>query len=542
MRTAAPLVITLLIVSTAWVAPALAEPPTLATPPRQAEPWTPPETSLPRFFVSATAALFDQGLADPRGCEYRTIRIAIGSVWGGQTQEIATSGWVLPAADGGKPRHAVAWSGLVYPLIAAGEPADLAADARACIAPMDQRGSPRAFGGFRGNDAASSVAVESFHLIKVCLLLRLGRADLAEAAWAVRLGRREAPKPSGSKPKLDLNSYGVSYLSLATDLAWYHFDRAVCAHMRGDDPLALADARALDALGKAVDAKAEAMGFVRPQGRDRHIEFLGQAPELLADQERRARERGEPPARGKNPEDKVAALIRKLDQVAVGQMGQPGGVILGESPIVKDLIAEGEAAVEPLIQAFRSDDRLTRSVGFGRDFHRNRMILRVDQAAYAALTGVLKSTNFGPSSPEGSNVGGMSRKALADQIQSYWDKNKSVPLVERWYRTLADDEAGNAAWLAAAGMITQPMNVETIFGAGALIVTERKKVKPGDRPPLRGEKLRDGRAPSVADLMARRAESMRTGSEVRRSASEDSAAMIRMREVWDPTAVRGAKE
>jgi hypothetical protein len=214
-----------------------------------------------------------------------------------------------------------------------------------------------------------------------------------------------------------------------------------------------------------------------------------------------------------------------------------GGIALGESPIVKDLIAQGDAAVVPLIQAFRTDDRLTRSVGFGRDFHRGRMIRRADEAAYAALTGILKVTQFGPP-PVGAAAGPISRKALADQIQAYWEKNRSIPLVERWYRTLADDEAGNAAWLEAAGFITQPTNVETIAGGGPFIVTETKKVKPGERPPLRGESLRGGHAPTVSELMARRAESMRSTSRGQRSAE----GMARMREAWDSAAVRDRRK
>src|SRR5437879_796540 len=56
---------------------------TIPDPPRQREPWTPPETTLPKFLVRASATLFEQGLADPRGCDYRAIEIGVGSVWGG---------------------------------------------------------------------------------------------------------------------------------------------------------------------------------------------------------------------------------------------------------------------------------------------------------------------------------------------------------------------------------------------------------------------------------------------------------------------------
>lgn len=544
-----PLALILLIASTSGRDPALAEEPTLPTPPRQAEPWGPPPTSLPRFLVSATATLFDQGLADPRGCEYRAIRIAVGGVRGGQAHEVATSGWVLPAADGEKLRYAIAWSGLVYPLAGTGGPADLDADVRAALgdgagadAPKSPRARQRAFNGLGVNNEAASVSVATPLPIKVCLLLRLGRADLAEAVWAAGLGLDGAPKPGGPRPKLDLNSYNVSYLSLATDLAWYHFDRAICAHMRGDDPLALADARALDALARAVDTKAEALGFARPDRQAArpgkaapYIEFLRQLPEILADQERREKERAAPqaPPRG---EGRVAALIRDLDEVAARQWGQPGAVVLGESPIIRNLIAEGDAAVEPLIRALRSDDRLTRSVGFHRDFFRSRTILRADQAAYTALAGILKVTNFAPPDPSGAGGGPRSRKEVADQIQAYWEKNRGIPLVERWYRTLADDRAGGAAWLEAAGNITQPENVRTIPGGGPFVVTETSPLEPGERPGLRGEPLRRGHEPTVAALMARRVESMLKTPEGQRFELSDPCRLARMLATWDPVA------
>ncbi len=103
---------------------------TIPEPPRQREPWQPPATTLPRFLVSASATLFEQGLADPRGCEYRAIEIGIGNVWSGDGGVVKTHGWVLPAPDGEKTRFAVAWSGLVYPTVSIGEPADPEADVK----------------------------------------------------------------------------------------------------------------------------------------------------------------------------------------------------------------------------------------------------------------------------------------------------------------------------------------------------------------------------------------------------------------------------
>ncbi len=261
-------------------------------------------------------------------------------------------------------------------------------------------------------------------------------------------------------------------------------------------------------------------------------------PELREDQERRASERAKPPPtiRGEGPTARVAALVGKLDQVAARQWGQPGGVVLGESPIIKDLIALGDAAVEPLIRAFRFDDRLTRSVGFHRDFSRHRQILRVDQAAYTALIGILKTSNFDAPAPNEAGQRPRSREAVADAIQAYWEKNRLIPAVERWYRTLADDEIGPAAWLEAAGNIIQPENVRTVPGGGAFVTTVTTPVKPGEHPRLRGESLRKGHEPTVAALLARRIESMTKTPEGQRFELRDPCRLAAILAAWDPAA------
>ena len=61
--------------------------------------WVSPPSELPQAFVSATKTLFDQGLADPRGCEYREIEVPVGEPWSGDGGVIKTHGWVLPGAE-----------------------------------------------------------------------------------------------------------------------------------------------------------------------------------------------------------------------------------------------------------------------------------------------------------------------------------------------------------------------------------------------------------------------------------------------------------
>ena len=75
-------------------------------PPEQSQPWTPPPTKLAPVVVSAITELFDEGLSDPRGCEYREIEIT----WGEST--IKTHGWVLPGSENQAVCRRVEWPGL----------------------------------------------------------------------------------------------------------------------------------------------------------------------------------------------------------------------------------------------------------------------------------------------------------------------------------------------------------------------------------------------------------------------------------------------
>src|SRR5262245_1556321 len=92
----------------------------LPTPPQQNAPWPHSADAL----LNAAATLFEQGLADPRGLEYREIEIAVGSPWNGGGHSFKTHGWILPN-DGKDGQFAVAWNGLVYPVMSIGHLANL---------------------------------------------------------------------------------------------------------------------------------------------------------------------------------------------------------------------------------------------------------------------------------------------------------------------------------------------------------------------------------------------------------------------------------
>src|SRR5690606_22850049 len=100
-------------------------------------------------------------------------------------------------------------------------------------------------------------------------------------------------------------------------------------------------------------------------------------------------------------------------------------------------------------------------LSFGRAmFPRSRPIFRADQAAHSALTKILKVSTFGSFNLLDDHGQPLDRDAVADRIQEYWDKNKRLPLVERWYRTLADDQASAGDWMMAAENIVGPTRLQ----------------------------------------------------------------------------------
>lgn len=540
----------LLLPVTAFAAPFTPAPPfaghSLPAPPDQALPWTPP-AGLPAPLVSAATALFAEGLADPRGGEYRQVSVGVGNAWSGDGGVVRTHAWVLPPAAAG-PRFAACWNGLVYPLVSAGDRADLSADVLALVktdadarAAHDKANPAEPY--FRFMHGAipeyQSVSETSLLPLKAALLVRLGEGDLARKFWDAWLG--------GTPPRYNDNDEARHdpYLLMADGWVWGLFDRAVTAHMRGDDRLSLLSARQLAALQPVAEAEAARRGYrqspslgVHEAGRP-YFPYLGPLPRLLADEERRVAAASLPqpaladvlamPDKGA----RIAALIRALDRVSARQMSQPGSVSPDADPIVMGLVAQGDDAVQPLIDALAGDPRLTRSVGSGRDFFQERYPVSVAGAAHAALVDILHTSEFGPIS------GASLDRAGAAALQAYWNKYKSVSAPERWYRTLADDRAAPAQWLDAAHEISRPGNE---VAQGGWLVT--LPAPAGAAVPPHGEVLRRGHAPSVSALMARRITDIAVHSGAPDNDSrqfndvEYATTMALYLAAWDPMAAR----
>ena len=200
---------------------------------------------------------------------------------------------------------------------------------------------------------------------------------------------------------------------------------------------------------------------------------------------------------------RIAALVEDLQDLAVPQFSQPGGLApFIEDPTAAALVAEGAEAVEPLLQAWERDGgRLTRSVSFGRDFAPHRYLHAVAEPAVAILAAIMQV------SPDDLRV--LPGGTMPATVREYWQKARGTTPAERWYRTMADDDAGAKAWQQAAKEIVRPNNQRNV--GNHMIMT--KPLPPGEIAPMAGEPLRAKTDPTLSELWVKRAAQMRPDDE-----------------------------
>jgi hypothetical protein len=472
-------------------------------PPYQKEPWRPCKLRVPEAFVKAAKLLFEQGLADPRGCEYRQVMVAVGNGPRDEGIVVKTNAWVLPAKPGVRHRFAVGWNGLVYPLVSVGDKADLSADISAYVKRLKRKQNSESDFGWSSNEARSIWLWELGDL-NTCLLLRLGEVELAERLW--QANHKFDKEGAGPAAKDD-----DPYLILAHGWALTQFERALLAHHRGDDRLALHGFKELAAFAKVAEAEATERGFKPSELRPHFLNFLGQVPAVVADQERRAR-RDElkqvvciGPGRDPDLAKRIAALIARLDQVK-GPLQSPNP---SEDPIVAALIREGLPAAEPLLECLEKDRRLTRSIFYWTEYPSYSPVQGVPAAASVALRAILEEANFEPPEKYRDKDQKLSEEAVrtaeADAFRTSLKKGPRPSPPERWFRTLADDKASPDEWVWAAEFLVWKGNVEhlreTIVWPDS---TARSKAPLGGKAKHQMEVLRSRKDPSVSELLTRR--------------------------------------
>ena len=488
----------------------------IPSPPASDEKWTPP--SEPQLLAKVTDLLFAQGMADPRGCEYRQIKVMTGSVWGNYDRGawntngtvIQTHGWVLPTDGKSAQRFAVCWNGWVYPVLAVGDPCSVEEDVQKQLQPLDKKKNQNESfqrGLWTYMDAVGDQPALSYETpvpIKAILLMRIGKSELASSVWA--LAYKDPDIPTREPPK----ELKEAYEGLAITWLFSLYNRAICAQMRGDDDLALVSYRQLASILPEVKKK-EATFPVPPKSPDQQegpFDFLKEVPSYLADMERRCQEPPHPSALSLGPDkfpDKAAwikALIADLEDVQAPQDGQPGWVRLDENATVKALVQEGNDAVEPLLDCLEYDNRYTRSVHFWRDFAPERTVLGTDEAAYTALTGIFKTSFFDVISTgqDLTNSGPEARAKVVAAIRAYWEKRKGTAVEDQWFITLADDNAKPEEWASAAVNIAksgQSLRSKTNPDVTGLLEKRLKTLSTQDM----GSSWRPQAAPQLADTL-----------------------------------------
>jgi hypothetical protein len=553
---------------------------TFPAPPCQNKTWVPPPSKFFEKWITAYQELVTHGFADPRGCEYREIKLTCGSsIWGG-SRLVTTHAWVIPERPGNVDQHrfAVTWDGLVYPVVELGPNKDIKADVNALIkASNKETDDPPTFLSredhvhefpysydrpwkMREWSEAELVSSKSLVALKACLLLRLGETALAERlwdAWMHRDGRILTAGP-GDDP----------YMVFAWEWAWALFDRAVAAHLRGDDLVAKHTGKILVPFAQSVPQVAAKRGFsqLTNYGSGKPIPFLPlrDPPSRLLEESTRRVKAG--PQRtaldiglAKFPKqsDRVAVLIRDLETISAGpgyeqgmcplspphiswntmgmNFGHPPENPLKVSPVVNALIKEGPAAVELLLDCLVNDRRLTRVAGLSPstcgDFLSGRDFIGVDLAAYAALCGILKADGFGPLTEEGYYHGcqegpdaeSSHPPALPFHVGPGSISDPGLPkrravaaeIRRRWERIKGRWEA--EAWLAV--LADSEMTCKVWLDAAQKIVApaESKEAAPPvaealpnvaqeSKSPMAGETLRAIKNPSVTELLARRSD------------------------------------
>jgi hypothetical protein len=469
----------------------------LPDPPAQKLSWTPPTGALPPDLIKITQLLYDQGLADPRGCGYREITVVTGNVTFGEAGISVTHGWVLPGVEDGQC-FAVCWNGLVYPVVSVGKACSVKNDVERVLTTKQTNGLDLFDGDYLTGAESLSISPFAGSTVRCVLLTRLGETGLASRMWkAVSEIASEQPGTPVAGGLVEV------YRRVASAWLFSLYDREMGAYVRGDDHLALATDRILQAAEGPVRGTAAALtGTNRIDGDP--FDFLADNPKLGAELERRVkllpRKMALDLGRKAFP-DKAAwikALIEDLDEVNEMQTSQPGMVVMSGSPIVQALVAEDGDAVEPLLDCVANDTRLTRSVGFFRSFWRaNRHVISVHSAAYTALTDI-----FQKSFDDQFDGNDWTWPRVAAAMTYYWKERMGHSLQEQWLLTLADDHRGSNEWLEAAQNIVRPANLHPEpHGRGIYMLGS---YEPNGSTAMAGESLRNNRNPSVTQLLEKR--------------------------------------
>ena len=384
------------------------------TPPAQHRPFTPPACNLPPYVPKGFAALFDLGMADPRDCIYRQVKVRLADSEDGDAGLHSIHAWVYTPPKA-RPQ-AIAWNGLVYPAEESGPPADLVADVEAMLK-RDAQPSPH--GPYRRGLLLEDFESASHEVLlpgRAALLHRLGRGELAQRVWG-QWAKTVRP---------DLQAKIL--LPMRYDFMWALFVRGFGAHMRGDD------ARALPYL-------RQSLASWNHSGTTAMDDVARAAKWLYLDQRRRQKQKPRLSALSQGRQafprqkDWIDALIVDLENVRLGPRDASPPDPVCPDPVCRALLNEGPAAVEALLKTLARDSRLTRSVIREGPTNFRRRLFFTQDLAYELLVHIFDHDDF-PALPPWDDT---SKNEQARIMGEWWTRYGRLSPVQRKLKQWLDE-------------------------------------------------------------------------------------------------------
>jgi hypothetical protein len=429
--------------------------------------WSPPkESKVPASIVSATKSLLGNGIADPRGGDFHKVTVMLGNAsgWMGQEplKEKTSFGWIMP------DKQVVLIDGLKYPIkrdLGPAKPTDLF---------NFKNGAGMAF-------SSDGIMIEHPTLAMTALLLSRGEKDLAGQCF-------EYVSKNAGDPALQLFAE-LTYR--------YYMQTAQCLldHRDGEakswaeNLVKVSNLREKAGLNFGKDTVGWRFDAEEPMQILRDVTRRAAHPKPALDLKAVAKF---------SQSDRIKSLIENLDEVAARQWGQPGGISWYQDSMITALTNEGQAAVPALLDCIENDDRMTRSVSFGRDFFPKRTIHSVRTAALQCLLAVW---------PSCSTIRAEDPKIRIAKLREAWKSSANLTEPERWLNVLRDDKGKESVsgtgedWVHAAQHITDPLHVIRTGQGGMSVFPQKSKV-------MHGEPLRAGHGAEIIALLTKRVEDL----------------------------------
>ena len=440
----------------------------------QGEPWRAIDGNLSR----AIDTVFEFGLADPRGCDYRHVKVREA----GELKEARA--WVLPEDDDHEGQFAIGWSGLIYRVENIGAVADLEADMKLLAEdgtfqkedPANLHADYRIdylFSCYRRDPRISSAWAAPF------LWTRLGHA-MSDIGWkdASANGFRDVnPNPSP-----DEDPFGSkAATAVARQWEWDEIDwqqewallnraDAYAAFIEGEWSICVARAntfeRAWKRAGDLIVLNNKDLpprdpdvvddpfgGGGRDDGwRDPLVQLPGGFAEMVMDARRRIGAQLQPIDVETATLDQ---LIEAWDQIAEFDLEKPP-----ES--FQKVVERGFEAIPALLQRVREDARFTRIL-YRSESGYNARLLPARYLSILAIERILEFPVLAPAeSPYGWEPDAEQHIKQAELIEKFCQRYPNLRGAKLWHRVLADSDAGIEQRWSAAVALTSPIESDWI--------------------------------------------------------------------------------